>query len=150
MCFNRVVLLVKGDGMIWMTQKYKITKLRAPRTEELFESQRALPLYIGAKFRLDVCTAVQLIAPGRKAICDAQFKISRKSVDHFRIQVILDITLSSSIWNHYMSWCFLTQRSQTHPGRKANSATSCLWRLMSDNPTSCTPIPADSTACIAR
>lgn len=75
-------LLLKGDGMFLMTQKEKINKLETPRTEERFKSQRTPGQYIGVNCRPDICAAVQPIAPGHQAICDAQFKSLRKVVDH--------------------------------------------------------------------
>lgn len=82
--FNGFSTSLQSDKIIRITQKKKITKLNIPRTEEGFKSQRGLAQYIGVKCRPNVCAAVQLIAPGREAIDEAQLTSLREAIRHLK------------------------------------------------------------------
>lgn len=62
--FNEVVLYVTTHKKVRMTeQKYSLA-LETPTTQKSFRNQCALVQYIAINFRSDICTTLQLIAPG--------------------------------------------------------------------------------------
>lgn len=78
--------------MLCMTQSEKIGRLSIPMTEERFESQRALGQYIGVNCRPDICSTVQMDAPGNMQIGKARSKLFLKKIEHMmeEVQVGLD------------------------------------------------------------
>lgn len=89
---NGFDLRFQQDRTLCTTQSEKIGCLRIEIMEESFRSQRALAQYSVMNCILDICTTVQLIAHGNRAVEDAKFILLRKEIDNMKetIYVSLD------------------------------------------------------------
>lgn len=65
---NGLDIFLKDNPRISITQQKKIESLTILRTGKSFKKQHALAQYFGVTCRLNVCAAVQLIAPTNQPI----------------------------------------------------------------------------------
>lgn len=63
-----VMLSLRSDRRINVTQQKKILELLTPTTEESFSSQYVLIQYIGVNCRSDIYATIQWLAPTNKRI----------------------------------------------------------------------------------
>lgn len=78
--FNGIQIRQQSTGEIEITQTDKVERLKMPKEEKEFTSQRALAQYVGVNTRPDICTAVQLLTPGHEATMKEEFTAFKKTL----------------------------------------------------------------------
>lgn len=79
---SNVSNLSTDDGIILMAHAEKISLVEIPMDQKAFSSERALAQYIGVNTHPDVCTNVQLVAPGSAPTTNGEYKSFSKTVTY--------------------------------------------------------------------
>lgn len=82
-------------GAIMMSQRDKIHKLGVPTTQSAFSIIREATKYVGVNTRLDMCTTIQLIAPGRKDTSHEEFNKVKKTINFLRTTELKGLTIKN-------------------------------------------------------